>query len=200
MMDVGINYFDTASLWDIGAVAKNMGVMVKKYNSDNPAEPIPFDLQLGISKRFKHLPLRIFATIHHLYEWDVRYNNPDDVANTLLVSTDSSAKSKSYFTDKLFRHFIFGAEFKLGKRILLTGSYNLLHRKELAIQTRPGLAGFAFGVGVNLNKFQVHYAHTEYHIAGGSNEIAITMALNRLIGLGGAAEKRHWNTQYPDWE
>ena len=31
LADVGINYYDTASLIDIGATAKNMGVMVKKY-------------------------------------------------------------------------------------------------------------------------------------------------------------------------
>ena len=201
LMDVGINYYDTASLVDFGAVAKNMGVMVAKYSQTNPAEPIPFDLQLGISKRFKHLPLRLIATVHHLYEWDVRYNNPADVvSNTLISTTDTSADNKSHFADKLFRHFIFGAEITLGKRILITGSYNFLHRKELALETMPGLAGFAFGVGINLNKFQVHYGRDYYHIAGAYNEIGITMALNKLIGGGAWGEKHHWNKEYPDWE
>jgi hypothetical protein len=178
-----------------------MGVMVAKYAQANPAEPIPFDLQLGISKRFKHLPLRLLATIHHLYEWDVRYNNPADITgNSLLGTSDSTADTKSHFADKLFRHFIFGAEATVGKRILLTVSYNVLERKELALETMPGLAGFAFGVGVNLNKFQVHYGRNYYHIAGAYNEIGITMELNKLFGLGAGAEKHHWNTVYPDWE
>ena len=201
LMDIGVNYYDTASLWDLGIVAKNMGVMVAKFAQDDPAEPVPFDLQIGLSKRFKHLPLRVIATVHHLYEWDVRYSNPADVVTNTLVSTgDSSVDNKSHFADKLFRHFIFGAEITLGKRLLVTGSYNFLHRRELALQTMPGLAGFAFGVGLNLNKFQVHYGRSYYHIAGAYNEIGLTLALNKLFGLGQAGEKHNWNTVYPDWE
>ncbi len=201
LVDVGINYYDTANLIDFGAVAKNMGVMVKKYTAGLPNEPIPFDLQLGVSKRFKHLPLRLFATAHHLYEWDIRYDNPADLTGTSALGTLDTASDKgSHFGDKLFRHFIFGAELTLGKRITLTVSYNDLQRKELALSTQPGLAGFAFGFGINLNKFQVHYARTYFSIAGPYNEIGITMALNRLFGLGKTGEKMHWDTIYPDWE
>jgi hypothetical protein len=201
MMDIGINYYDTATLWDIGAVAKNMGVMLDKYTNNNPTEPIPFDLQLGVSKRFKHLPLRVFTTVHHMYEWDIRYSNPDDVAtNTLLGTNDSNQKTKSYFADKLFRHFIFGAELTLGNRITVTGSYNVLRRKEMVLQTLPGVAGFAFGVGVNLNKFVINYGRSYYHISGPYNEIGITMRMNKLFGLGHGGEKIHWNADYKDWE
>src|SRR5690606_34041001 len=52
LADVGIHWVDTASLVTIGVVAKNMGVMVNKYNPANTSEPMPFDLQLGISKSF----------------------------------------------------------------------------------------------------------------------------------------------------
>jgi hypothetical protein len=201
MADIGINYYDTASLWDVGAVAKNMGVMLDKYTNSNPSEPIPFDLQLGVSKKFKHLPLRLFTTIHHLYEWDIRYDNPADAnTNTLLGTVDSNQKTKSYFVDKLFRHFIFGAEITLGKRLTVTGSYNNLRRKEMVLQTAPGMAGFALGVGLNLNKFVIHYGRAYYHISGPYNEIGITMRLNKLFGLGTTGEKIHWNADYPDWE
>ncbi len=200
MMDVGVNYYDTASLWDIGVVAKNMGVMLDKYTDANPAEPIPFDLQFGVSKRFKHLPLRLFSTIHHLYEWDIRYDNPDDVtANTLLGSTDSNQKTKSYFANKLFRHFIFGAEITLGKKVAVTGAYNVLRRQEMALQTIKGIAGFSFGVTVDLNKFIITYGRSYYHIAGPYHEIGLTMRLNKLMGLGEFGEKIHWNADHPDW-
>lgn len=200
-MDIGINYYDTASLWDIGLVAKNMGVMVDKYNDNIPSEPIPFDLQIGVSKRFKHLPLRLFTTIHHLYEWDIRYSNPaDQNTSAILGTTDSNAKQSSYFTDKLFRHFIFGAELTLGKRIVITGSYNFLRRKELALESLPGLAGFAFGAGINLTKFQVHYGRSYYHAAGAYNEIGLTLALNKLFALGKGGDRINWNKEYADWE
>jgi hypothetical protein len=200
MIDVGINYFDTSTLWDFGAVAKNMGVMVKDYTTGN-SEPIPFDLQLGVSKRFKHLPLRLIGTIHHLYEWDIRYSNPADLNGTnAFGKSDTITDKGSHFADKFFRHFIFGAELTLGKRVTLSVSYNDLQRRELALSTIPGLAGFAFGAGLELTKFQVHYGRTYYHIAGAYNEIGITMALNRLIGLNKTGEKIHWNDEYPDAE
>lgn len=202
MMDVGINYYDTASMWCIGAVAKNMGVMLDRYTEAAPAEPIPFDLQLGISKKLRHTPLRLFTTIHHLYEWDIRYDNPDDIAtNTLISSTDTTnQKTKSHFADKLFRHFIFGAELTLGNRIIITGSYNVLRRRELALQTVQGIAGFSFGAAINLNKFVINYGRSYYHIAGPYNEIGLTMRMNKLFGLGKTGEKIHWNADYPDWQ
>ena len=196
LVDIGINYYDTVNMIDIGAVAKNMGGMVKRYNPANVAEPLPFDLQLGISKRFKHVPLRVFATLHHLYEWDVRYDNPvDDVTTSILGTTDSGATKGNHFADKLFRHFIFGAELTLGSKLTLTGSYNYMLRKELALTTQPGIAGFAFGVSLNLTKFQIHYARTYYHIAGAYNEIGITMNLNKIVG-----GKKNWAAQYADWQ
>ncbi len=200
MMDVGVNYYDTASMWDIGIVAKNMGVMIDKYIPENPTEPIPFDLQLGISKRLKHVPLRLFTTIHHLYEWDIRYDNPDDATvNTLISSSDTNQKTKSYFTDKLFRHFIFGAEISPGSRLTISASYNVLRRRELALQTVQGIAGFSFGLGLNLNKFVINYGRSYYHIAGPYNEIGITFKMNKLFGLGATGERIHWNADHPDW-
>ncbi len=201
LVDVGVNYYDTSSLWDFGLVAKNMGVMVQKYNTSGPAEPLPFDLQLGVSKKFKHLPLRLIATIHHLYEWDIRYANPTDLTGTNSLGATDTVKDKgSHFGDKLFRHFILGAELTLAKRITLTFSYNDLQRRELALQTQPGLAGFSFGAGIDLKKLHLHYARTYYYVSGAYNEFGLTLALNKLFGLGQTGEKIHWNAEYPDWE
>lgn len=201
LADVGIVYVDTANLLTIGVTAKNMGVMLKKYNPSQGSEPLPFDLQLGISKRFAHLPLRIFTTIHHLYEWDIRYNNPADIeTGSVFGSADTTGSSKGKFADKLFRHFIFGGELLLGKRITATVAYNHLRRGELAITDKKGVAGFSFGATINLNKFQIHYARSYYHIAGPYNEFGLNMSLGKIIGLGKSAEKINWNTSYVDWD
>lgn len=199
MINVGVTYVDTANLLDIGVVAKNMGVMVKRYNTTVPTEPLPFDLQAGISKRFKHLPLRLFATIHHLYEWDIRYDNPADATPNNLLGTTDTVKSGTHFGDKLFRHVILGAELTLGKRVVLTASYNDLRRAELGLSDHPGSAGLSFGLGINLNKFQIHYARSYYSIVGAYNEFGITMCLNRLFGVGNTGDHMHWNDVYPQW-
>lgn len=201
LADVGITYYDTSRLITIAAVAKNMGSMVKKYNPGNPAEPMPFDLQLGFSKRFAHLPLRLSATAHHLYAWDIRYNNPADVErNSLFGTVDTSSSNKSYFADKLFRHLIFGADIMLGNRITITASYNHLRRGELGLKEKTALAGFAFGGTINLNKLQVQYARSYYHVTGAYNEFGLNLQLNKLTGVGKKTEEWRWNTIYPDWK
>ncbi len=201
LADVGITYMDTTNLVTVGAVAKNMGVMLKKYNGNNPGEPLPFDLQIGITKRFRYVPLRLLTTVHHLYEWDIRYDDPALAQNNnLFGNVDSNAKPKTYFADKLFRHFIFGAEILIGKRLLVTASYNHLHRSEMVLKDKTGMAGFAYGLGIDLNKFQVNFARSHYHIAGAYNEFGLTMSLNKLFGIGKLGDKIDWSATYPDWE
>ena len=199
LADVGIVYTDTARLLTIGAVAKNMGATLRPYNPDRNAEPLPFDLQIGISKRFAHLPLRLMATIHHLYEWDIRYNNPADRVTNTLFGTPDTTDDKSYFADKLFRHFNFAAEFTLGQRISLIAGYNHLRRGELGLKEQMKLAGFSFGASLNLNKFQVHYARSYYYVNGAYNEFGLNMQLGQLIGLGKTGSRIGWGTHYPDW-
>jgi hypothetical protein len=201
LMDVGINYYDTSSLWDIGLVAKNMGAMVKTYNTANGAEPLPFDLQLGVSKRFKHMPLRLFTTLHHLYEWDIRYNNPNDlITNSIIGGADTQKATGSKIGDKLFRHFIFGAELSIGKHIVLTASYNVLRRREMVLSTKAGLTGFALGGHFDFNKFQIHWSRSYYYVVGPYSEVGLNLRLNKLLPLGASGKKMHWDTHYPDWE
>ena len=198
LADVGVVYTDTTNLISFGITAKNMGVMVKKYNPSGSSEPLPFDLQLGISKRFAHLPLRVMATVHHLNEWDIRYNNPDDIDRANVFGTADTTDNKSHFGDKLFRHIIVAGELLVGKRITVTVAYNHLRRGELSLAEKRALSGFSFGAGINLNKFQIHYARSYYHLAGANNEFGLNVSLSKLTGLGKTGEKWHWSNQYED--
>jgi hypothetical protein len=141
------------------------------------------------------------ATVHHLYEWDIRYDNPaDSEISSLFNTNDSTAKEKSYFADKLFRHFIFGAELTFAKRVTVSVGYNHLHRGELAIKDKMGMAGFSLGLGVDLKRFRVQYGRSYYHVAGAYNEFGISMALNKLINVGNKFnDKVKWDATYPDY-
>lgn len=197
LLDVGILYEDTAKLWSFGIVAKNMGVTLKKFVIDQPEEPLPFDLQVGISKQLRNLPLRVFFVGHHLYEWDIRYNNPaDNVNKTIFGTQDSTNTKKSYFVDKLFRHINIGAELLIAKRLTIMAGYNHLNRSELGFTDQQGLAGFSFGAGINLNKFHVYYTRSYLATAGAFNQLGLSMQLNKFFSIGDKSKAWGWNATY----
>ncbi len=194
LADIGVMYADTSSQWYMGAAIKNAGVLIKNYET-NVSQPLPLDLQIGITKKFKKAPFSIMVLAHHLQEWNIRYDNPADQTDNQLLFTDSTTttKTKTYFTDKLFRHFVFALDINLGKRIELSAGYNHLRRSELAISEKKGMSGFSLGAGLYLNKFVVHFAQSYYHIAGPYTEFGINFKLNQLIGSG---SKINWSEKY----
>jgi len=194
--DVGVVYEDTANLWTIGVVAKNMGFMLKKYNPENAAEPMPFDLQVGVTKQLKNLPLRLFMVAHHLYEWDIRYDNPADKVNDNFFDEEDTKDNSKHIADKIFRHLNFGAELILAKRVTITAAYSHLRRSELGVNEAKATAGFSFGAGIDLNKITVRYARSYYSSAGGYNELGLTFQLNKFFGIGKKTEPWGWNKTY----
>ena len=47
-------------------VAKNMGSQITTYVEDGEREPLPFEVQFGISKRLKYVPLRLSLSLNNL--------------------------------------------------------------------------------------------------------------------------------------
>ena len=183
LADFGVAYIDTARKITIGAVAKNIGVVTKKYNPDNVAEPLPFDLQIGVTKQLENVPLRLYVVAHHLYRWDIRYDNPADKV-TNIFQTDTASGNKTYFADKLFRHLNFGAEIIIGKRITATVAYSHLRRRENGFSNKMGLAGFSMGLSLELNKMQVRYGQTYYGSSGAYHELGMNFDVDKFLKRG----------------
>jgi len=199
LADVGVTYMDTTNKITIGIVGRNMGVMTKRYNPNNTAEPLPFDLNIGITKELKNLPLKIFVVAHHLYKWDIRYNNPADKKKNFFDTDSAVTDDKSYFADKLFRHIKLGAELTLGKRLGIMVAYSHLRRSELSTLEVKGMAGFSFGGSLYLNKLQVHYGRSVMATAGAYNELGINISLDKFFKVGAKTESWGWNNNYPNW-
>ena len=166
-LDMGLNFLDNSGLWQIGFVAKNMGTQLKSYASMK--EDIPFDLELGISKKIAVIPFQFSFTAHHLHQFDIRFND------TLLQNSSSSPNS----LDKVFRHFIFAAQYSINK-VELTVGYNHLRRNELKISSAGnGLNGFSLGIGAIFSKIQMHYARAYYQNNSAYNQLGINFSLRR---------------------
>lgn len=172
--DASLMYADTAKLLTGSIVVRNIGSQLSKYQNASGKEPLPFELQIGISKRLKHLPFRLSVIAHHLQRWDIRYDDPNNQDTGILFSQEST-KEKSYFIDKLFRHFVFNGEFLLGRKEVfrLRLGYNHLRRGELLVKGTRGLSGFSFGAGIKAGKLFIDYGYANYHLAQSSHHLGL---------------------------
>lgn len=175
LADAGVLYADTAKRISVGLVIRNAGTQMATYADIK--ETLPFDIQLGFSKRLKHLPFRFSIIAHQLQQWDIRYNDPNFQDDEVLLFGDEQPKESkaSAAIDNFFRHLIFNGEFLLGKKegFRLRLGYNHLLKRELSVRNYRSLAGFSGGVGVKINRFRIDFGYGAYHLAGGVTHLGI---------------------------
>ncbi len=181
LLDGGVYYTDTARGISLGLAAKNIGGQLKKFNSQLPSEPVPFDLQIGFSKKFAHIPFRFGVTAHHFFTWNIRYDDPAQRSDGVLFIGQDESKEKSYFFDKFFRHFVFSGELLMSKRINIIFAYNHLRRSELSIASTRGLSGFSFGFNLNYRKWSLRYGKAVYNQVGGTNHVGLNLNLGEFF-------------------
>nr|MBP7558015.1 hypothetical protein [Chitinophagaceae bacterium] len=168
--DVGVQYLDTAAGLSASLLARNMGTQLKQYVPGQP-EDIPFDLQIGISKRLREAPFSFSLTAHHLHQFDIGYRE--------------QATRSRFSADQLLPHFVLATTAYLGDKVELTAGYNYLRRRELRIgEGGNGLTGFSLGAVLLLRKLQIQYARSQYLNNKSYNQFGINLALDQLTGLG----------------
>jgi hypothetical protein len=173
-------YFDSARNFTASLLIKNIGFQFKPYIKGN-RDPLPVDIQLGFSKRLKHVPFRIGVVAHSLNRFNMRYEDNTEQTNVVFGDTAESEKKAAVFFDNVARHFILNGEFYFGKAVVLGFGYNHQRRKEMAVETKNGLAGFSVGLGINIKMFSFWYARGRHHIAGASNQFTIAVDVNKFL-------------------
>lgn len=187
-MDVGVLYSDSSKLFSASVLAKNMGFQLKKYDGTE-AQDIPFDLEVGITKRLRNAPFGFSFTAHHLQQFDIRYS---DTSFNNENGFPNGSNSKVSF-DKIFRHFVIATDIYLGDKVEVSAGYNYLRRQELNIgNSGNGLNGFSLGVGVLLKKIQIRYALASYEGNTTYSQFGLNLKLNEYFGLGKFGERIGW--------
>jgi hypothetical protein len=185
-MDVGVLYKDSAKLFSVSLLAKNMGVQLKTY-AGTQHDDLPFDLQAGITKRLKDAPFGFSFTAQHLHQFDIRYND------TSFNNDNGMNNNGNYSIDNIFRHFVFAMQVFPVPQIEISAGYNHLRRQELNISNSSnGLNGFSMGVGLLIKKLQVHYARTYYQNNKALNQMGFNLKLNEYFGLGKMGQRIGW--------
>ena len=150
-VDLGLNYYDPDHEWSLGLVLKNLGGQLKAYH-DN-FERMPFDIQMGVSKRFTGTPFRLHATLVDLNHLDYKFLN----------------------------HCVVGADVLLTESFWIGGGYNFRRADEMKMMSADKNsshgAGLSLGAGLNLERFKLNLAYGKYHVSSSS------LVLNVAYGL-----------------
>lgn len=177
-IDLGVHYRSASSLFAAGMVLRNMGVQFKGYyigEDGQHRESLPFDWQIGLTQKLAHAPFRFTLTLHQLNNWDMYYTDNNsgqvDFERTEMVAPVS-------FVDMAFRHTIFGVEFLPGKNFYLVASYNHRRHQELAMNGFRSMAGFSFGGGIRISKFQVGFGTSQFQVGNSAYLFSISTSLN----------------------
>ena len=151
LVDLGLNYYDPDREWSLSAVARNLGGQVKAYDDD--FEPVPLDLQLGVSKRLVGSPLRFSATLVRLNDW--QYG--------------------------LGKHLVLGADLLLGDQFYIAAGFNPLRAEQMKIKSGDGEsshgAAISLGAGMTLERLQLHLAYAKYHVSSTSLLVTFSYTL-----------------------
>lgn len=175
-VDLGVSYKNTKRLYSAAFLIRHAGFQITTFNQGN-REQLPFEIMAGLSKKFRHAPLRLGLGLENLQKWNLRFVDPDPQPEIDPLTGDTLIDDNSYFFDKLMRHLVVNAEILLTENFNIRLGYNYRRRQELKVAEKPALAGMSWGVGIKISKFRLAYGRSIFSLAGASNHLSVSMNL-----------------------
>jgi hypothetical protein len=160
--NLGGIYYDKDKRFSTTLLVKNLGMQFIPYYGTHK-EPLPLDIQFGISKKLKYNPLRFSIIAHDLQTWDLTYTNPNKRNKTIDLETQKEKVEKIPIPEKAMRHINFVGEMLFSENFNLLFGYNYQRRKELSPEQRKVMTGFSWGLSLNLLKFRFTYGMASYY-------------------------------------
>lgn len=177
-IDLGGTYTDASEQLLVTALVRNAGVQFNAYNSEKNA--LPANFIVGASYKLEHAPIRFAFQAHHLNRWDIAFDDPNQLGSIDPLSGDYIPADRPNFWNKLGQHFSYHVEIIPTKLIQLRAGFNYYQRQSLKVESRPGIAGFSFGTGLNFKRFSLDYGFTVYSRAGFNHSIGLSAHLNKI--------------------
>lgn len=177
-IDIGGQYFNEEKRLVIAGVVKNLGVQWKGYTTEN-RDPLPLEVQLGVSHKLNHAPFRFHLTAQHLQQWDLSYVDPSAKDQIDALTGDTVKVHKAGFMEKVARHALIQTELLFGEKVHFRIGFDVQRRMELRVANRPGLAGFSFGAAFHMKRFSFEYGWMIYSAAGGQHGITFSMPIGK---------------------
>jgi hypothetical protein len=175
--DAGISYVSRNKLTTVSAVFRNMGGTLDPY-APGHYESAPFEIHLGVSQGFKHVPLRLYATFTNLQRPDLSYIDPANRYEADPLTGDTIDKKIGAGT-VLLRHFTIGGElFPFKKHLFLRVAYNFLRAGEMKVEALGGGVGLSYGIGIRISHFTFSYSRAHYFVTESPNHFTLNINLD----------------------
>ena len=165
--DVGGHFQTRDSLFQMGVALRNIGWQLKGFYEEDwgqHTEMLPLNLELGMSLRLAHAPLRFSVTIHNLQRWDL------------------APWEEVKWYDMLFRHTIWALDIvPKSEKFYLTVSYNHRRQAEMAIEEVSSMAGLGLGAGLKIKKFRLGLAYSQYSKSNFTLQASLSTDINQFL-------------------
>lgn len=166
-VDAGLSYYNPDKEFSFGFALKNIGAQLKTYESER--EQLPWDIQMGITKKMDHAPIRVSITAIHLNQWKFKYT--DDSLDE--VDTDDN------FLKTAVKHLVFGVDLVPSENFWLGVGFNPKVNQDMKLKDGGnGLGGFSIGAGLKISKFDVNASVAKYHPSALSLMLSLSTTLS----------------------
>ena len=175
--DIGGAFKHPSKDFVIGMTIQNIGLVMKNYTEAK--SKLPFNVSAGFSAKPKHMPLKISVTAHHLQQFDIVYDDPNNRNQSVFVS--DSVEYKVPLGAKILRHFTIGGEFIFHENFNVRVGYNFQRRRELRLDDKSGGAGFSFGMMMKIRGYQFDLTKVYNNYAGRPLYLTVHIDFDKII-------------------
>ena len=166
-VDAGLSYFDPDNGMSYGLALKHIGAQVKAY--DEKREQLPWDIQLGLTKKMEHAPFRFSVTAMHLNRWKFGYV---DASLNKMELDDNVVRTA-------LKHLVFGIDFIPSENLWAGVGYNPKMAADMQLKDGGNrLGGFSAGAGLRVSKFDLSVSVVRFHPSALSLMVGISVSLS----------------------
>lgn len=171
-LDFGVIYINEYLDFNAALVVRNIGTQLTTYAGLN--EPLPFEIDFGMSQTLENVPIRWHLTFENLQQWPIATANP---ARAITDLNGNQTQEEVGFLSQLIRHTLLGVELFPKKGFNLRFGYSFRRAEELRIIEQRNFSGLSFGIGLKFNKLRFSYTHARYSLASNTSFLGMQIDL-----------------------
>lgn len=171
-LDFGVIYINEYLDFNAALAVRNIGTQLTTYAGLN--EPLPFEIDFGMSQTLENVPIRWHLTLENLQQWPISTANPARATTDL---NGNQTQEKVGFLSQLIRHTLLGVELFPKKGFNLRMGYSFRRAEELRIIDQRNFSGLSFGIGLKFNKLRFSYTHARYSLASNTSFLGLQINL-----------------------